>query len=78
MAPRSRAASKIPSSMPASRARTITATKPIEKVMWATRIEKKPSVRSSTWRKKSSSDTPSRISGIATGVSTSSGSHGSR
>ena len=46
------------------------ATKPIEKVMWAMRIDIRPKVRSSTCRKKSSSETPSRISGMATGVST--------
>ena len=46
------------------------ATKPIEKVIWAARIENRPSVRSRTWRKKRSSETPSRISGIATGVRT--------
>ena len=70
VAPRSRAASKMLSSIPVRRARTMMATKPIEKVMWAARMENRPSVRSSTWRKKSSNETPSRISGIATGVRT--------
>ena len=47
--PRSRAASKMLSSMPARRARTITATKPIEKVTWAIRIDRKPSRTTSAW-----------------------------
>ena len=50
--------------------RTTIATKPIENVMWASTTDSMPSVRMSTWMKNSSSDTPSRISGIATGVST--------
>ena len=71
VAPRSRAASKMLSSMPASRARTTMATKPMQNVMWAIITVSSP--RDSwpnTEMKKISSDTPSRISGIATGVST--------
>ena len=42
----------------------------MENVMWASTMDSMPSVRFSTWMKNSSSDTPSRISGMATGVST--------
>ena len=56
--------------MLASRACTITATKPMEKVMCASTMDSRPRVRLSIWMKSSSSDTPSNISGMATGAST--------
>ena len=75
MAPRSRAASKIDSSMPASRARTMIATKPMQNVVCATMTVSSDSDSSpNVVMKKISSDTPSRISGIAIGVSTMNGS----
>src|SRR5947199_330161 len=83
VAPRSRAASKIDSSMPASRARTMIATKPMQNVTCAMTTVVNPSPKSmpmapsageTVLRKKIRSDTPRRISGIATGVNTRNGS----
>ena len=59
--------------MPASRERTTIATKPMQNAMCASATETSPSVKLSS-TKKISSDTPIRISGIAIGVSTSTGS----
>ena len=55
--------------MPASRARTTIATKPMQNVMWASVTETRPSVKL-TNTKKIRRLTPIRISGIAIGAST--------
>ena len=74
VAPRSRAASKIDSSMPARRARTMIATKPMQNVVWATITVASDRLSApNVEMKKISSATPSRISGIAIGVSTMNG-----
>ena len=72
VAPQSRAASTRLSSMPASRARTTIATNPMQNAMWAMATDTSPSVKFSI-TKKIRSATPIRISGIAIGVSTSTG-----
>ena len=59
--------------MPASRARTTIATKPMQNAMCAIATETSPSVTFSI-TKKIRSATPIRISGIAIGVSTRTGS----
>ena len=69
-APRSRAASKILQSIPCNRERTMIATKPIQNVVCAIMIDTIPSVRLSICKKNNSNDTPSNISGIATGENT--------
>ena len=55
--------------MPASRARTTIATKPMQNAMCASATDTRPSVKFSS-TKKISRLTPIRISGIAIGVST--------
>ena len=55
--------------MPASRARTTIATKPMQNAMCASATETSPSVKLSS-TKKMSSETPIRISGMAIGAST--------
>ncbi len=77
VAPQSRAASTRLSSMPARRERTTMATKPMQNAMCASATETRPSVKLSS-TKKMSSATPIRISGMAIGVSTRTGSTRSR